>query len=64
MNFLVWRKGLRGPVASLDMMDPRQSMDWKLHEQIMIQIVPLVGAERDMPLSSLIVLHPCPEFVE
>lgn len=61
MNFLVWRRGLRGPVASIDLLDPRTMNDWKLIEQTMIQIVPLAGAEREMSLDSLIVLHPCPE---
>lgn len=61
MNFLVWRKGLRGPEASIDLMDPRTMNDWKLIEQSMIQIVPLSGAEREFSLASLVVLHPCPE---
>lgn len=64
MSFLVWRRGLRGPIASIDAMDPRQSMDWKLHEQTMIQIVTLADHERDMHLASLMVLHPCPEVAE
>lgn len=63
MNFLVWRRGLHGPIASLDMMDPRQSMDWKLHEQRMVLIVPLQDHEREMSLASLTVLYPCPEYV-
>lgn len=61
MNFLIWRRGLRGPIASLDLMDPRQSADWKIHEQTMIQIVPLAEHERGFTLNTLIALHPCPE---
>ena len=62
MNFLVWRRGLRGPEASLRLFDPRTMNDWKLIQQTMIQIVSLTGAEREMSLASLIVLHPCPEI--
>lgn len=61
MNFLVWRKGLRGPVASLDLFDPRSASDWKQIEQTMIVIIPLKDVERDMCLDTLMVLHPCPE---
>lgn len=64
MNFLVWRKGLRGPIASLDLMDPRQSMDWKIHEQTAIQIVTLADRERGLTLDQVVARHPCPEFAE
>lgn len=60
MNFLVWRKGLRGPVVSIDLLDPRTMGEWKQIEQTMIQIVPLADVERDMCLDTLVVLHPCP----
>jgi hypothetical protein len=64
MAFLVWRQGIRGPVASVDAMDPRQSADWKIIQQTMIQIIPLAEHELGMSLSTLIVLHPCPEIAE
>lgn len=63
MNFLVWKRGPFGVgVASLDAMDPQTSMEWKLLEQRIIQIVTLIDAERDMPIDGLIVLHPCPTY--
>jgi hypothetical protein len=61
MNFLVWRQGLRGPVPSIDLFDPRQSGDWKTNQQTTIQIIPLKDHERSMSLDTLIVLHPCKE---
>ena len=60
-KFLVWKRGTRGPVASIDSNDPRQSIDWKLHEQSMIQIVPLDPPYDGFELGSLIVCFPCPE---
>lgn len=60
MTFLVWRRGLRGPVISKDAMDPRQSLDWKVREQETISIVPLGEQTADMHLCSLEVLYPCP----
>lgn len=61
MNFLVWRRGLRGPIASLDLFDPRQSVDWKINEQSTIAIVPLPGHQRFLSLDTLMQLHPCPQ---
>lgn len=62
MNFLVWRRGPMGPTASIQLLDPQQSMDWKLHEQTIVQIVKLQGVEREMALDSLMVLYPCPAY--
>jgi hypothetical protein len=64
LNFLVWRKGLRGPTASLDLNDPRQSLDWKTIELATIAIIPLAPDERDWTLDQAIVGYPCPEIVE
>ncbi|WP_024341009.1 hypothetical protein [Bradyrhizobium japonicum] len=64
MNFIVWRRGLRGPVASLDLLDPRSMMDWPLIEQSTIAIIPLPEAERGLTLDQAIARHPCPEIVE
>lgn len=61
MTFLVWRRGMRDPIISKDTMDPRQSIDWKLHEQETISIVPLDEQTADMHLATLEVLFPCPE---
>jgi hypothetical protein len=61
VNFLIWRQGLRGPIASIDLFDPRQSADWKIHEQTLIEIVPLANGERDFTLDQAIAAHPCKE---
>jgi len=62
MTFLVWKRGARGSVASVDTKDPRQSNDWKLLEQQTIQIAPLSDAERGMTLAALTARHPCPPY--
>lgn len=63
MNFLAWKRGPFGAgVASLEAMDPQQSMDWKMIEQTLVQIVKLTGVEQEMSIDSLIVLHPCPAY--
>jgi hypothetical protein len=63
MNFVVWRRGLRGPVASLDLFDPRQSMDWKLNEQTTIAIFPLLPHQRLLSLDAAVAAYPCPQEV-
>lgn len=61
MNFLVWRRGSRGPIASIDLFDPRSMGDWKQVEPRMIQIVPLPDHQRGYGLDTLIALYACPE---
>lgn len=60
MNFFVWRKGLRGPTAALQDMDPRQSLDWKVNEESTIVIVKLPDEHRDLSLDQAIATYPCP----
>lgn len=64
MNYIVWKRGLRGPSATLDLMDPRQMPSWREIEPSVITIVPLDGVEQGMHLETLVVLHPCPEVAE
>lgn len=61
MNFVVWRRGLHGPVVSLDLFDPRQSADWKIIEQTMIDIITLSEREKRLSFAEIVALHPCPE---
>ncbi len=61
MSFFVWRRGPRGPEASIDALDPRQSLDWKLHEQRYLQIKPLPSGDT-RTLDQLIEAHPCPAY--
>jgi hypothetical protein len=61
-NFLVWRRGLRGPEASLDHLDPRNMNDWKQNEDRTIKIFTLTDQDRAMSLDTLKVLYPCAEI--
>lgn len=62
MNFLVWRRGFAGPTASLDLMDPRQSVDWPLLQQQIITIITLPPAQQNFTLAEAIAAHPCPPY--
>lgn len=62
MNFLVWKRGLRGPEASLDELDPRTQVEVKSREHLFISIVPLTDDERGFKLDALKLLHPCPAY--
>jgi hypothetical protein len=61
MNYLVWRRGLRGPLPSLDLLDPRASMEWEVNQQTTIAVIPLAESERAITLDEAIAAHPCPE---
>ncbi|WP_439398519.1 hypothetical protein ACRQ5Q_14590 [Bradyrhizobium sp. PMVTL-01] len=61
MNFFVWRKGLRGPTAALQDLDPRSSLDWKLNEENTIAIVKLPEERRSITLDEAIATYPCPK---
>lgn len=60
MNFLVWRLGLKGPYASLQLYDPRQSFEWKSDERTTIAIIALPENERAFTLDQAAAAHPCP----
>ena len=59
MNFLVWKRGLRGPSPSLCMMDPRASLDWKAIEDTIVAIITLTDDERQFTLDQAVAAHPC-----
>jgi hypothetical protein len=64
MNFLVWRRGLRGPEASIDLLDPRQMADWPQMQPRSIAIIPLAPDERELTLDQAVARHPCPEYAQ
>ncbi len=60
-NFLVWRQSLRGPTASLDMLNPHSMVEKAIHTANLIAVIPLNDADRAMPFDEIIAAHPCPE---
>ena len=62
MTFFVWKHTPRGPVASIDALDPRRSNDWPLMKQTTIRIVPLLEEEAALPLDRVTRAHPCPDY--
>ncbi|WP_024516968.1 hypothetical protein [Bradyrhizobium sp. Tv2a-2] len=60
MGFLVWLRGNKGPTAQLRLMDPRSSIDWKVMQENVIQIVTLAEHERGYSLDQAVAAHPCP----
>lgn len=62
MTFLVWKRGPRGPVASIDTIDPRSMNDAKLIEQVLIAVTPLDPPYDTFALASLIACFPCPAY--
>jgi hypothetical protein len=61
VNYLVWIRGLRGPEAQLQLLDPRSSIDWKTREGSTIAIFKLKDYEHDLTLDQAIAAYPCPE---
>jgi hypothetical protein len=60
MNFLVWRRGLRGPSPALQDLDPRQLLSWEIASQETIAVIPLKGLDRALTLDQALAAHPCP----
>lgn len=58
--WLVWRKTMRGELApSLDRMNPQASLDWKLHEQTVAQIIPVPEHLQAKTLDEVAAALPC-----
>lgn len=57
-NYIVWRRGLRGPTASLDHLDPR-SMEGK---HTLVAVKNLTDDDRRQSFAEIVRRYPCPEY--
>lgn len=60
MNFLCWWRGLKGPYATLNDLNPSSLASWKEVEHNAIAIIPLPEVHRSLTLGQAIAAYPCP----